>query len=64
VGEVLGGKDRGPRRDIVLLNAAAALVVAEKATDFDNGWNLAAELIDSGAAREQLERFVEATHQG
>jgi anthranilate phosphoribosyltransferase len=64
VREVLGGKDRGARRDIVLLNAAAALVVAEKAADFEDGWNLAAELIDNGAARERLERFVEATHQG
>jgi anthranilate phosphoribosyltransferase len=62
VRDVLGGKDRGARRDIVLLNAAAALVVAEKATDFSGGWELAAELIDSGAARERLERFVAATN--
>ena len=64
VRDVLGGKDRGARRDIVLLNAAAALVVAEKATDFVSGWNLAAELIDSGAARDRLERFVDATNRG
>ena len=64
VRDVLGGKDRGARRDIVLLNAAAALVVAEKAADFTSGWDLAAELIDSGAARERLERFVEATNRG
>ncbi|HTS17969.1 MAG TPA: anthranilate phosphoribosyltransferase [Verrucomicrobiae bacterium] len=63
VRDVLGGKDRGARRDIVLLNAAAALVVAEKATDFAGAWALAAELIDSGAARERLERFVAATNQ-
>jgi anthranilate phosphoribosyltransferase len=62
--DVLGGKDRGARRDIVLLNAAAALVVAEKAGDFAGGWNLAAELIDSGAARDRLDRFVEATNRG
>jgi anthranilate phosphoribosyltransferase len=64
VRDVLGGKDRGARRDIVLLNSAAALVVAEKAADFTSAWNLAAELIDSGAARERLERFVEATNRG
>ena len=64
VRDVLGGTDRGARRDIVLLNAAAALVVAEKATDFVGGWNMAAELIDSGAARERLERFVDATNRG
>jgi anthranilate phosphoribosyltransferase len=64
VRDVLGGKDRGARRDIVLLNAAAALVVAEQAADFTSGWSLAAELIDSGAARERLERFVEVTNRG
>ena len=58
---VLKGDDRGPKRDIVLLNAAAALVTAEKAPDFPTGWTLAAELIDSGAARAKLEAFVEAT---
>jgi anthranilate phosphoribosyltransferase len=62
VRDVLSGKDRGPRRDIVLLNAAAALVVAEKVNDFASGWNAAAELIDSGAALEKLDRFVEATN--
>ncbi len=62
VRDILNGKDRSPRRDIVLLNAAAALVVAEKVTDFASGWNAAVELIDSGAAREKLEQFVEATN--
>jgi len=62
VQDILSGKDRSPRRDIVLLNAAAALVVAEKVTDFASGWNAAVELIDSGAAQEKLERFVEATN--
>jgi anthranilate phosphoribosyltransferase len=62
--EVLGGQHRGPRRDIVLLNAAAALVVAEVARDFAGGWRRAAELIDSGAALRKLEQFVEATNRG
>jgi len=62
VRDVLGGKDRGARRDIVLLNAAAALVVAERATDFAGGWALAAELIDSGKACQRLERFVEESN--
>ena len=64
VRDILAGKDRGPRRDIVILNAAAALVVAEKVTDFASGWSAAAELIDSGAALEKLERFVEASNRG
>jgi anthranilate phosphoribosyltransferase len=61
VRNVLGGDDRGPKRDIVLLNAAAALVTAEKASDFPTGWTMAAELIDSGGARAKLEAFIAAT---
>jgi anthranilate phosphoribosyltransferase len=62
--DVLGGADRGARRDVVLLNAAAALVVSEVADNFEDGWKRAGELIDSGAATEKLNRFVEATNQG
>ena len=64
VREVLAGNDRGARRDIVLLNASAALVVAGKVADFDSGWELAADLIDSGAALEKLEWFVAASQRG
>ena len=53
---VLDG-EKGPRRDIVLLNAAAALVVAGKAGDLRGGIELAAKSIDSGAAMGALERF-------
>jgi anthranilate phosphoribosyltransferase len=62
VGAVLAGQ-RGPRRDIVALNAAAALVVAGKAADFAGGWKLACELIDSGAAADRLARFITASRQ-
>lgn len=51
---ILSGEDRGPKRDAVLLNAAAALVVAGSAKSFDHGWNFAAELIDSGKAAAKL----------
>ncbi|MCX8053787.1 MAG: anthranilate phosphoribosyltransferase [Armatimonadetes bacterium] len=54
--DVLDGKP-GPKRDIVLLNAAAALVVAEKAADLREGISVAAEAIDSGAAMRALEAF-------
>jgi len=63
VRDVLSGQHRGPRRDIVLLNAAAALVVADKADDFLHGWRLAAELIDSGQAAAKLDQFVSASQQ-
>jgi anthranilate phosphoribosyltransferase len=54
---VLGG-EAGPRRDIVLMNAAAALVAGAKARDFKEGVGLAARSIDSGAARGKLEALV------
>jgi anthranilate phosphoribosyltransferase len=50
--------ERGPRRDIVLVNAAAALVAAGRAADFREGAALAARSIDSGAARQRLERLA------
>jgi anthranilate phosphoribosyltransferase len=57
---VLGG-ETGARRDIVLLNAAAALWVAGVAPGLEEGLDLARQSIDSGAARQRLERLVEAT---
>jgi anthranilate phosphoribosyltransferase len=51
---VLEGEN-GPRRDVVLVNAAAALVAAGSAEDFASAMALAARSIDSGAALERLE---------
>jgi anthranilate phosphoribosyltransferase len=51
----------GPRRDIVLLNAAAALWVADAVPDLAGGIARAGESIDSGAARAKLHALVEAT---
>jgi anthranilate phosphoribosyltransferase len=48
----------GPKRDIVLMNAAAALVAGARARDLKEGVALAAHSIDSGAARGKLERLV------
>jgi anthranilate phosphoribosyltransferase len=58
---VLDG-DPGPPRDIVLLNAAAALHVAGQAATLQDGLATAAESIDSGRARETLERWAEASN--
>ena len=55
---VLAG-EKGPRRDVALLNAAAALWVAGRARKVDEGIRIAAESIDSGAAARTLERFLE-----
>ena len=54
---VLGG-ERGPVRDIVCVNAAAALVVADLAADLAEGVELAAAVLDDGRAATTLERFV------
>ena len=51
-------REHGPHREIVLANAAAALVAAGRAADFLDGVRLAAQSIDSGAAREKLEALV------
>ncbi len=58
--EVFSGK-HGPRRDIVLVNAAAALVVCGKARDFEEGMSLAARSIDTGAAGEKASRLAAFT---
>ena len=55
---VLAG-ERGPRRDVVLFNAAAALVAGGKAKDLREGVQAAADAIDSGAATQVLARVVE-----
>jgi len=51
---ILHGEERGPKRDAVLLNAAAALFVADRTRSLADGWTLAAETIDSGRARAKL----------
>jgi anthranilate phosphoribosyltransferase len=53
----------GPRRDIVLMNAAAALVAGGKARDLKDGVGLAAQSIDSGAARDKLQALVALSQQ-
>jgi anthranilate phosphoribosyltransferase len=51
---ILQGDERGPKRDAVLLNAAAALFVAGKTKSLAEGWEVAAGTIDSGKARAKL----------
>ncbi|HJQ72351.1 MAG TPA: anthranilate phosphoribosyltransferase, partial [Actinomycetota bacterium] len=54
---VLGG-EHGPGRDVVLLNAGAALEVAGAASDLDEGIELASSSIDEGRAGATLERWI------
>jgi len=58
VREVLDGRS-GPARDIVLANAAGALVAADRVSTYREGVELAAESLDSGRAMRSLERLVE-----
>jgi len=55
---LLAGEDRGPRREAVLLNAGAALLVAGRARSIAEGWELAADLIDSGQAARKLRQLT------
>ena len=58
---LLGGAP-GAYRDAVLLNAGAALVVADRAKGFREGAMLAAELVDSGKAADRLERLIKVSN--
>jgi anthranilate phosphoribosyltransferase len=59
--DLLGGKI-GPYRDIVLMNAAAAFIIAGLVTDLAAGVRLAAEAIDTGKARKVLDHLVQVTN--
>ncbi len=58
---VLGG-EKGAYRDIVLLNAAASLMVADRVSNLKDGVEMAAEAIDSGKAKEKLDMLVHITN--
>lgn len=59
--DVLAGRP-GPRRDIVLLNASAALLASSKVGDMEEGVRLAAHAIDSRAAYEKLQQLISFTN--
>lgn len=58
--EIFRGR-KGPKRDIVCLNAAPALVAGRKAKTLQDGFQLAQQTIDSGAAMEKLEQLIAFT---
>jgi anthranilate phosphoribosyltransferase len=59
--EILQGRS-GPKRDIVCLNAGLALVASRRAKTVRDGFELAGEAINSGAASERLQRLIEFTN--
>ncbi len=58
---ILDGSRRGAARDVVLLNAAAALTAAQKAADLSEGIQVAAAAIDDGKALEKLDQLIQYT---
>ncbi|MCL6630805.1 MAG: anthranilate phosphoribosyltransferase, partial [Armatimonadetes bacterium] len=60
--EILRGK-KGPKRDIVLLNAGAALTIGGQASSIPEGMALAAESIDNGSAEATLRKLIELSNE-
>ena len=60
--DILNG-EKGPKRDMVVLNASAALVSAGVADNFSEGIERAKDSIDSGRAMEKLDRLIDFTRQ-
>ncbi|MBL7153825.1 MAG: anthranilate phosphoribosyltransferase [Phycisphaerae bacterium] len=60
--DILTGKEKGPRKDIVILNAAAAIIVAGLADDFPSAIQLAQNAIDNNAAADCLEKLIEISN--
>ena len=56
--DLLENREKGPKRDIVLLNAAAAIVAGGKAGTLKEGVELAGKSIDTGKAKEKLDKLV------
>ncbi|WP_456401914.1 anthranilate phosphoribosyltransferase [Hydrogenimonas sp.] len=59
---ILSGETRGAKREIVLINTAAALIVDGRARDFKEGLEIAEEAIDSGRAEAALEKIVRVSN--
>lgn len=62
--DIFAGRERGAKRDAVLFNAGAALFVAGKTKSLMDGWDLAAETIDSGLAEAKLTELSEKNGAG
>jgi anthranilate phosphoribosyltransferase len=60
--DILSGKETGPKRDISILNAAGALVAANKAADFSEGIKMARDAISSKKSQNILELFIKKTN--
>lgn len=59
---ILNG-EKGPKRDAVVLNSAACIYMAKDNVTFEDAIKMAEEIIDSGKAKEQLDKFIEISNQ-
>jgi len=62
VRNILTGKERGPKKDIVVLNAAAAVIVGNLADDFESAIKMAEASVSSGKALACLEKLIEISN--
>ena len=62
VRDIFEGKETGPKRDVVLLNAGAAFHISKENVSIEQGIEMAREIIDSGKALKQLDDFIELTN--
>lgn len=60
---IFSGNDRGPKRDVVILNAGAAVYIGGKAESMEEGIKIARETIDSGKAMAKLEEIIKFTNE-
>ncbi|MBU1298098.1 MAG: anthranilate phosphoribosyltransferase [Bacteroidetes bacterium] len=60
--DIFSGKERGPKRNIVVLNTAGSLLVADKVNTLQEGIRLAEETIDSGKATVKLEQLIRVSN--
>ena len=60
--DILSGKESGPRKDIVILNAAAAIIVSGLADDFESAIEMAKTSVDNGKALECLEKLIKVSN--
>ena len=56
--DVLSRKEGGAKRDVVLLNAAAAIFAAAESRSIGEGFEIARDVLESGQAAEKLEEFI------
>ncbi|HAG11476.1 MAG TPA: anthranilate phosphoribosyltransferase [Desulfotomaculum sp.] len=59
--DVFSGKNKGPRRQAIVINAAGALMIGDKANSFKEGIALAEEIIVGGSAQEKLNQLITAS---